>query len=145
MHNNYSHISFQKRWNINNDIAYWLGECHSIILAISNTPISPASRRKLLSVSLVKGAQATTAIEGNTLNFEEIEKIKKGEHLPSSKEYLEIEVKNILDAFNVILKDTMTDAPKKLITSKLIKDFHLMVGKQLKKLPPKPAQIAPPP
>ena len=41
------------------------------------------------SVSLRKGARATTAIEGNTLSEEEVARIDAGEKLPPSKEYLQ--------------------------------------------------------
>ncbi len=133
MHNNYNHLSFRPKWTLTNEIHYLLGECHAVILSISNTPIRPDYKRKLLSVSLIKGAQATTAIEGNTLDIAEIEKIKNGEHLPPSREYLEIEVKNILEAFDAILQNISVDKKKQLITPELIKDFHNKVGKNLKK------------
>lgn len=58
---------------------------------------------ELMLLALRKGAQATTAIEGNTLTEEEIAKLQEGQKLPPSKEYQEIEVSNILNAFNEIL------------------------------------------
>src|SRR5664280_2507344 len=77
---------------------YYLGQIQAIIKSISYTPIMPNYREQLLRISLQKGAQATTAIEGNTLSDEEISKIYKGESLPPSKEYQAIEVKNIINA-----------------------------------------------
>ena len=89
----YNHISFRKQWEITEDSAYMLGECHSLIHALTDIPLQPEDREKLLGVSLRKGAQATTAIEGNTLSEKEIEKIQEGWRLPPSKEYLQTEVK----------------------------------------------------
>ena len=88
----YEHILFQKNWRLEEETIFRLGQSESIIEAISSAPIKPEYRKQLLSVSLRKGARATTAIEGNTLSEEEVARIDAGEKLPPSKEYLEIEV-----------------------------------------------------
>jgi Fic family protein len=105
-----------------------LGQCYAYIQAISNTPIRPDYRRQLLQVSLKKGAQATTAIEGNTLSEDEIEVIVRGEKLPPSKEYLEKEVTNILKAFNTILEELTKKNEVMTLSSDVIKRFQHMVG-----------------
>ena len=57
----------------------------------------PETADELNLVSLQKGAMATTAIEGNTLSAEDVDKLMKGElELPPSKEYLGIEVQKYL-------------------------------------------------
>lgn len=127
----YSHISFQVNWNLSNSTWYKLGQCKSIIRAISNAPIQPNYRKKLLEISLLKGAQATTAIEGNTLTLEEIKEIQEGKSLQPSKEYQEIEVKNLLDSFNDILREVALDKRDELISEELILRFHKMIGKDL--------------
>lgn len=108
-----------------------LGQCVAYVKAISNTPIMPAYYKELMLISLIKGAQATTAIEGNTLTEEDIARINEGEKLPPSKEYLETEVKNIIAAFNAILQETVYDQKEELITPDLILRLHKMVGKDL--------------
>src|SRR5210317_317613 len=115
----FKHISFMKKWKLTENTLYQLGECDAIIEALSYTPLKPEDRQELLSVALIKGAQATTAIEGNTLSESEIEKIKDGWKLPPSKEYLEIEVSNILEAFNTILNDIVVHDKDHPITPKL--------------------------
>jgi Fic family protein len=127
----YKHIQFKKHWEITGQCSYQLGECHALVQAISNIPLRPKDRDKLLRLSLIKGARATTAIEGNTLSEEEIEKIQEGWKLPPSKEYLEIEVKNILDAFNALMIEIVDENRVRFITPDLIKDFHRMIGKNL--------------
>jgi len=127
----HKHISFNKNWNIDNDCSYMLGECDAYVKALTNIPLKPEYRDKLLRVSLIKGAQATTAIEGNTLSQEEIEKLDEGWKLPPSKEYLEIEVKNILSAFNELLREIVIEGKLRLITPDLIKNFHRMIGQNL--------------
>lgn len=127
----YPHISFRKKWEIKEETMYELGQCDSIIKALSNTPIEPEYRSNLLQVSLKKGAQATTAIEGNTLTDEEINKIEEGTKLPPSKKYQEIEVKNIIDAQNSLLLEVTIDDKSENITIDLIKRFNHLVGKNL--------------
>jgi Fic family protein len=127
----YKHISFKKEWELDNECSYMMGECNAYIKALTDIPLKPESRDKLLRVSLIKGARATTAIEGNTLSQEEIEKLDEGWKLPPSKEYLEIEVKNILAAFNKLLREVVVDDTARMITPELIKDFHRMIGQNL--------------
>ena len=129
----YNHISFRREWGITVDSAYLLGECHALVHALTDIPLLPEYRQRLLSVSLRKGAQATTAIEGNTLSEEEIERLQEGWSLPPSKEYLQIEVNNILSAFNALLSEIVTEDKVYIITPDLIKDFHRMIGKDLGK------------
>ena len=128
----YSHISFQKKWDYSANSLYYLGQIYSTIQDISIMPLLPDYHQLLLTISLEKGARATTAIEGNTLTEDEIKKINAGESLPPSKEYQEIEVKNILDAFNTIKKEIIYEGKNELISPKLIKRYNQMVGKELK-------------
>lgn len=127
----YPHLQFKRHWEISKESLFLLGQCEAYVKAICNTPILPTHHKKLLNVSLVKGAQATTAIEGNTLTEEDILKIQDGKHVPPSKEYQEIEVTNILEAFNTLLAEVIIDSRSELITSELIKRLHRMVGKSL--------------
>ena len=129
--NDYKHISFRKEWEITPSSAYMLGECHAFVHALTDIPLKPEYRERLLSVSLRKGAQATTAIEGNTLSEEEIEKIQEGWSLPPSKEYLQTEVNNILEAFNTLLHEIVAEGKVNVITPELIRNFHSMIGKNL--------------
>jgi Fic family protein len=110
---------------------YLLGKCDAMVEAIKNTPLQPEYRTQLLRVSLVKGAQATTAIEGNTLTELEVERVADGQSLAQSKQYQEQEVRNILDAMNKILKDVAIGGRGHLITPDLILEFHRDVGREL--------------
>ena len=93
-------------------VIFWilLGDACSKCEVISGIALMPETARELNLVSLRKGALATTAIEGNTLSEEDVAKLMDGElKLPASKEYLGVEVQNVLDAFN-----EMIDADKSL-------------------------------
>ena len=125
------HISFENNWHVSEDTLFMLGQCEAIIRIISNAPLEPEYRRKLLQVSLRKGAQATTAIEGNTLSEEEIVKIDEGGKLAPSKEYLQTEVQNVISALNQIRSEVIRDGKDHLITPELIKTFHYNIGKNL--------------
>jgi Fic family protein len=128
MHNDHSHICFRENWHVSNQYWFKLGQCEAIIQAISFTAIRPDYREKLHKIALIKGAQATTAIEGNTLSYKEIEEIQNGENLPPSREYLQKEVENILKGFNAILKEILLDEKISFVTEDLIKRFHFIVG-----------------
>ena len=122
---------FAKHWDISEKTQYLLGSCDAMVKAICQTPLQPESRRRLLNVALIRGAQATTAIEGNTLTEAEIEKVSAGVSLAASKKYQEREVRNILDAMNEILRAIVVDGTSNLISADLIRSFHSRVGSEL--------------
>ena len=93
-------------------VRFWtlLGDACSRCEVISGIPLMPETATRLNRVSLERGARATTAIEGNTLSEEDVSKLARGQlQLPPSKQYLGIEVQNILNVFN-----EMIDAPQTL-------------------------------
>jgi Fic family protein len=110
---------------------YELGQSDAVIQAISNTPLLPQYHQLLLGVSLTKGAQATTAIEGNTLTDEEVRAVAAGGSLAPSKEYQEIEVRNILEAFNELLQAVASEDRAERISPALLLRFHKMIGRNL--------------
>ena len=77
-----------------------LGEAMSKCQHLAGAPLKPHAAEKLASVYLRRGVQATTAIEGNTLSDEEVQKIV--DHgtagVSESRQYLEREVQNVLAA-----------------------------------------------
>lgn len=127
----YPHIRFSKHWSFVNDSFFLLGQCEALVRSISNTPILPEKHEGLLELSLIRGAQSTTAIEGNTLSEAEILRIRSGERMPPSRAYQETEIRNVLDAFNILLKEIIEEQHSERITPDLIRRFHRMVGKEL--------------
>jgi len=92
------------------DYKLWmaLGEAESKCEHIAGVPLQPHTAEKLHLLYLAKGVRATTAIEGNTLTEEEVIERIEGKHpLPPSREYLGIEVDNILKGCNDIKKKMM--------------------------------------
>lgn len=82
-----------------------LGEAASKIGHVIGVPLRPDVAQRMHSVALVKGVRATTAIEGNTLTEEQVQQISEHKlKLPPSKQYLQREVENVLDACNDLLK-----------------------------------------
>lgn len=127
----YPHIRFKKHWDLDKDTQYMLGQCDAIVDAICQIPVQPDDRNKLLQVALIKGAQATTAIEGNTLTESEVRQVAEGASLAPSKQYQEREVRNILDAMNHLLESVAIGGEAKLISPALVKQFHSEVGRDL--------------
>lgn len=127
----YPHMRFERHWTLTPEVMYELGQCDGIIDAISRSPLLPEYHEHLLEVSLTKGAQATTAIEGNTLSLEEVRKVYKNQSLPPSKEYQETEVRNILEGFNLILQEAVVHGKEDPITPEMLMRFHRIIGKDL--------------
>ena len=76
-----------------------LGQAVARCGQIAGSALPPGAAEEMQSLYLVKGVQATTAIEGNTLSTEQIrERIQGRLPLPPSQEYLGREVDNILEA-----------------------------------------------
>ncbi|MGP8282856.1 MAG: Fic family protein, partial [Desulfomonilaceae bacterium] len=81
-----------------------LGECQSKCEHIGDAPILPDTAKELYQLSLIKGAVATTAIEGNTLTEKEVKDYLEGNlRVSQSREYQVREVDNIIKACNDIL------------------------------------------
>ena len=131
MKNTLEHISFLPKWDLNEKTSNLLGQCFAYINSMINIPIRPDYRRELLSVSLNKGALATTAIEGNTLTEKDLNQIQKGEDLEPSRKYQQQEVENILEAFNTILTELVREKNPAIITPELIRRFNEMVGRNI--------------
>ena len=127
----YPHLRFRRHWDLGTGLAYELGQCQAIIEAISGFPLLPECRRRLLELSLSAGAQATTAIEGNTLSLDEVRRIYQGRSLARSKEYQEQEISNVLRGFSMVLRETVSVDRMDRITPGLLKHFHSIIGSGL--------------
>jgi len=82
------------------DMWFSLGEAMSKCQHLAGVPLKPGAARALSSVYLARGVGATTAIEGNTLSTEEVQRIvdEGSANVPESRTYLEREVQNVLAA-----------------------------------------------
>ena len=88
----------------------FLGEAKSKCQHVARALLSPVAARELLQVFLTKGILATTAIEGNTLSEAEVRRVLEGtSDLSPSREYLEREIENVLEAYNVVRKELLDD------------------------------------
>lgn len=131
MINKYPHISFKKNWVLSESISLLLGEISTLVNVVSELPLSPNVRNQLMAASIKKGAQSTTAIEGNTLSDSEIDSVFNHKPLSESKEYHKKEVENILTAFDVIMNDLIDNPQIKFIDTKLILKLHKLVSNGL--------------
>jgi len=80
---------------------FWnhIGEAHSKCRHLARTPLSPAMAGDMERVYLAKGARASAAIEGNSLNEEQAVAAVEGKlEVPESQEYLKQELDNVIDA-----------------------------------------------
>jgi Fic family protein len=112
------------------DFRLWLllGEATSKSDHVRRALLRPEVAAEMLTVFLVKGALATTAIEGNTLSEEEARQIFENElRLPPSKEYLAQEIQNVIGAFNRIRDEILPDAANADLTVEKIKLYNRLV------------------
>lgn len=101
-----------------------LGECQAGCEHIAGAPLRPDTAAELHSIYLAKGAQATTAIEGNTLSEEQVRKVlDKEQDLPPSQAYLAREVQNIVELCNTVFGAGWRGEPLRL-TPEAIADFN---------------------
>ncbi len=108
-----------------------LGEAHSKCEHIAQVLLTPETGAQLHQVYLVKGAAATTAIEGNTLSESQVKSLLEGKlELPPSQQYLADEVTDIIEACNWILNE-ITAGRTPVLSPELIKDFNRRVLKSL--------------
>jgi Fic family protein len=111
-----------------------LGEAHSKCEHLAGAPLGPDVAKHLYQVTLIKGALATTAIEGNTLTEDQVRGILEGSwEAPPSRQYQEQEVRNLLDALQD-LHDRIAGGENIEVTTDLIIQFNGLVlkGTQLR-------------
>ena len=126
------HLKFCHNWQLQDNTLLLLGECSALVRSIAQSPVLPAVHGSLLNISLIKGAVATTSIEGNTLTEDDVRNLLQGQSMPQSQKYQEQEVKNVLEAFNSLLEQvTSTQQENILVNSDLICRFHEAIGKNL--------------
>ena len=114
------------------DLWLMLGECQSKCEHIAGVPLRPDTAEELYKIYLAKGALATTAIEGNTLTEEQVRLHLEGKlKLPPSQEYLESEVKNVVDACGHIFERVKRQQSYE-VSVETIATFNRMVLKDLK-------------
>lgn len=105
---------------------FWmlLGEARSKVDHLALALLKPDVADEMNRVYLAKGAQATTAIEGNTLSEEEVAAIVAGlaGPPPPSQAYQHREIENILRAFNRI-KDDLVAGGSSDLTVEAIQEF----------------------
>jgi Fic family protein len=127
----YEHLrEFRKCWRLTVNSAINLGKCSAYIEALGALPITPDVQHTLRVVSFERGAQATTAIEGNTLSDEEVHQAVEGKPLPKSRQYQAQEVVNALGAMNSI-RDKVVGGQRSLVTPTLLCDWNRQIGKDL--------------
>lgn len=108
-----------------------LGEAKSKCEHLAGAPLKPAAARELYRVTLVRGALATTAIEGNTLTVDQANGILNGTYAaPPSRKYQEQELRNVLDALEGMSDQIVRREPITL-TTRLIKDFNRQILRDL--------------
>lgn len=115
--------------------ALWvlLGEVASKVEHLAHSPLKPGLAAEFMKVSLVKGAVATTAIEGNTLTEDQVRRILEGKlTLPPSQAYLKREVDNVINACNQLSQELVSGTLPPLSVERVkLWNLHLLTGLEL--------------
>ncbi len=108
-----------------------IGEARSKCEHIAGVPLQPQTAEQLHRVYLAKGVHATTSIEGNTLTEEQVQRqLDRKLTVPQSQQYLQQEVQNMIEAYNEIQADLLSD-PGVEITPARIKRFNALTLRDL--------------
>ncbi|MCY3599769.1 MAG: Fic family protein [Gemmatimonadetes bacterium] len=92
-----------------------LGQVAARCEQVARAVLPPAAAAEMHKLYLIKGARATTAIEGNTLTEEQVRDRLDGQlELPISQEYLGREVDNVLRACEDIFRRITAGEPPRL-------------------------------
>ncbi len=108
---------------------FWmlLGEASSKIAHVAGSLLNPEMAREMHIVYLTKGALATTAIEGNTLSEDEARRrIERDLDLPPSREYLGLEIDNVITAYNEI-KDELVAGVAPPMSRTAIENYNRLI------------------
>ena len=108
---------------------FWnhVGEAHSKCRHLSKTPLPPRLAGKIERVYLAKGARASAAIEGNSLNEEQAVAAVEGTlEVPQSQEYLQQELENVIRALANIETEVHRDG-KFEVTPEKLRSLNLQV------------------
>lgn len=104
-----------------------LGQAAARCEQVARAVLPPAAAAEMHKLYLVKGARATTAIEGNTLTEAQVRRRLEGQlELPISQEYLGREVDNILRACEDIFHQIVAGNPPRL-SPELIREANRVV------------------
>ncbi len=108
-----------------------LGEAKSKSAHIARALLHPRRGHELMQVFLTKGVLATTAIEGNTLSEDQVRQvIEDRSDLPPSKRYLAQEIRNVVDAYNTVVK-TIFEEPAAGLVPEQFKWWNTLILKDL--------------
>ncbi|HRE90153.1 MAG TPA: Fic family protein [Myxococcota bacterium] len=104
-----------------------LGEARSKIEHLAGVPLRPSTAQEMRRISLVRGALATTAIEGNTLSEEEANRyLEDQSSLPKSRRYMGEEFRNVVLACNAIWQ-RFTESDDEELTLERILEYNRQV------------------
>jgi len=98
-----------------------LGEARSKIEHLAGVPLRPATAQAMTQISLIRGAVATAAIEGNTLSEEEARRFLDDESsLPKSKRYMGAEIRNVVEECNAIWERCCTSDEEEITIERIL-------------------------
>jgi cell filamentation protein, protein adenylyltransferase len=111
-----------------------LGEAVSLIEFIAKAPLEPEAERKLRTAYMLKGALATIAVEGKTLEEKKIrEFLGESLELPSMESFPEQKINNIVDACESIVTSVGTEGEYSPLTPEEIMNYNSLVLLELEK------------
>lgn len=127
----FPHLDFKRCWRLTEPLALNLGRCDGFAACLEDLPLDPAVQQELKAVSFERGAQASTAIEGNTLSDAELRQLLAGRPLPPSRQYQAREVHNVLGLMNELWSRVVVEGRIAPVTVDLLCEFNRAIGREL--------------
>ncbi len=109
---------------------FWnnVGEAHSKCRHLAKTPLPPGLARKMEQVYLAKGARASAAIEGNSLNeAQAIAAVEGTLEVPQAQEYLQQELENVIKALAAVEREVHLGAGLFDVTPQRLRELNAEV------------------
>src|SRR5687767_11399614 len=129
--NKYPNLRYAKHWELSKQTWNLLGQCEVYSRAISNAPIQPRFHALMMQNSFVKAAHFSTAIEGNILSEDEVDRAGQDEAVSENKKYFEMEALNLVKAYRFLSQENGEKNEPKTVSPAVIKNLHILAGKDL--------------
>ena len=119
-------MAYHAKFTITNSILRHVSQCEVAKAIIENSPLVPAWERKFQGQALVRSVHHSTALEGNELTIDEIERVIDGENIESYRLRDIQEIINYRDVIGFISANKDSE-----LTIGLLLQMHRLLGKKI--------------
>lgn len=119
-------MSYKPEYTITNDLLNYVAEIHASKEIIDNAPLVPSWERSFRNQAIVRTVHHSTAIEGNSLDIDEAQKIVSGDKIESFRTR---DIMEIINYRKVIIY--ISDNKSKYLTEEFLLKVHSILGEKI--------------